>query len=426
VRTWTPQEWCGIKKDTRLGLRDNRKAFLASEDSRYLHIHSEKVTANKLHSIHQQKTGLIAQHMGYVKRIRPSGLDTRGTDTTILPILLAASMSVGPAWERARLLVDSGSEHPPLISQSLADWMGLHGPLAGGATQANEDYLPLYDVGLLHLGLNGKPVTEIFLSAPLSHHTILLGESWLKANSGIMDYAHGQLWQWTTTGIQRMSFDAIPHTQDGQPRETVDGHTQDPGTLDPLHRIVRGAIREGIKRASPPTWFLLPTNHFHRLQTVLAPVVPPSTPIFAIGSTANRPMGSRGRQLEARHFQQTVSGTPGPFMLGDFGKELPEDTHLDDLLDLEIPGLSAPPDRSSFDFVKSEVRAQLGHLSLQKQEDILTLLQGYEETVFETCTMPRMPPRHELDMDITETPGARPVSGRPYPVSPQHLSELER
>ena len=50
-------------------------------------------------------------------------------------------------------------------------------------------------------------------------------------------------------------------------------------------------------------------------------------------------------------------------MLGDFGKELPEDTHLVDLLDLEIPGLSAPPDRASFDFVTSEVRAQLGHLS---------------------------------------------------------------
>jgi len=79
--------------------------------------------------------------MGYVKRIRPSGLETKGTDITILPILLAASMSVGPAWERARLLVDSGSENPPLISQSLADRMGLHGPLAGGATQANRDYL---------------------------------------------------------------------------------------------------------------------------------------------------------------------------------------------------------------------------------------------------------------------------------------------
>ena len=35
-------------------------------------------------------------------------------------------------------------------------------------------------------------------------------------------------------------------------------------------------------------------------------------------------------------------------MLGDFGKELPEDTHLVDLLDPEILGLSAPPDRASF------------------------------------------------------------------------------
>jgi len=76
--------------------------------------------------------------------------------------------------------------------------------------------------------------------------------------------------------------------------------------------------------------------------------------------------------------------------------------------------------------VTSEVRAQLGHLSFQKQEDILTLLRGYKDTVFETRTMPRMSPRRELDMDITETPRARPVSGRPYPVSPQHLPELER
>jgi len=63
---------------------------------------------------------------------------------------------------------------------------------------------------------------------------------------------------------------------------------------------------------------------------------------------------------------------------------------------------------------------------MQKQEDILTLLQGYEETVFETRTIPGMPPRHKLDMDIAETPGACPVLGRPYPVSLQRLSELER
>ena len=180
MRTWTPQEWWDIKKDARLRLKDNRKAFLESEDHRHLHIHSEKVTENKLHLIHQRKTGSIAQHMGYVKRIRTTGLDTMGKNTTILPILLAVSMSVGPTWEQARLLVDFGSEHPPLISQSLADQMELRGPLAGGATQANGDYLPLYDVGQLQLGLNGRAVTENFLSTPLSHYDIILGESWLK------------------------------------------------------------------------------------------------------------------------------------------------------------------------------------------------------------------------------------------------------
>jgi len=91
-------------------------------------------------------------------------------------------------------------------------------------------------------------------------------------------------------------------------------------------------------------WFLLPTDQFHKLQTVLTTVVPTHPPVSVINSTVNRPMGSRGRRLEARHFQPTVVGTTGPFMLGDFGKELPEDTHLLDLLDPEIPGLSTPPD----------------------------------------------------------------------------------
>jgi len=193
VRTWTPQEWRDNKKDARLALRDRRQAFLASEDRRRLQIHSVKVTANKLPLLHQRKTGSITQHMGYIKRVSSTGLADKGKNATILPILLAASMSVGPTWERVRLLVDSGSDHPPLISQSLADLMGLCGPLAGGATEGNGEYLPLYDVGQLHMGLNARTVTENFLSAPLSHYDIILGGSWLQENSGIMDYAHGQL-----------------------------------------------------------------------------------------------------------------------------------------------------------------------------------------------------------------------------------------
>jgi len=111
--------------------------------------------------------------------------------------------------------------------------------------------------------------------------------------------------------------------------------------------------------------------------------------------------------------------------LGDMGKELPEDEELSDFLDADIPGLSINPERS-FDFVTSEVRTQLAHLPLEQVDEILTLLSGLESTVFETRAMPRMPPPHQLDMDITEMPDARPVAMRHYPVTPQHMPELER
>jgi len=141
-----------------------------------------------------------------------------------------------------------------------------------------------------------------------------------------------------------MSFDALPVTQPDQPGVTSDGPVQDTDTLDPLPTIVSDAICQFFKRALPPMWFLLPTDQFHKLQTVITPVAPAHTPVSVFHSTLNGPMGSRGRRLEAHHFQPTVVGTPGLFMLGDLGKELPEDTHLVDLLDSEIPGLSTPPD----------------------------------------------------------------------------------
>ena len=112
-------------------------------------------------------------------------------------------------------------------------------------------------------------------------------------------------------------------------------------------------------------------------------------------------------------------------MLANFGKELPEDCELDELLDPEIPGLS-PQGERSFDFVESEVRAQLGHLPQDMTRDIFHILRGYEPTVFETRTMPRMAPHRDLDLAIDETPGSRPVASRPYPVAPQHLPELAR
>ena len=119
-------------------------------------------------------------------------------------------------------MVDSGSEHPPLISQSLADRMGLRGTLAGGATQANGDYLPLYDVSQLHMGLNGRTVNENFLSAPLSHYDIILGESWLQAHSGNMDYAHDSCGNGHPRGFRKcLSMPFLIHnltTQEGHPK----------------------------------------------------------------------------------------------------------------------------------------------------------------------------------------------------------------
>ena len=92
---------------------------------------------------------------------------------------------------------------------------------------------------------------------------------------------------------------------------------------------------------------------------------------------------------------------------------------------MDIPGIVAPGERS-FDFVEAEVREQLIHLSRQKQDTIVGILGTYEPTVFETREMPRLAPHRHWDLDTTEMEGARPQAGRPYPVAPQHLPELNR
>jgi len=90
--------------------------------------------------------------------------------------------------------VDSGSEHPPLISQDLPDHMGMTGVRAGGATQADGACLMLFNIGCLDLVVNGKPISHNFLSVPLSHQDIILGEPWLRQHRGLLDYAHNDLW----------------------------------------------------------------------------------------------------------------------------------------------------------------------------------------------------------------------------------------
>ena len=78
----------------------------------------------------------------------------------------------GSEWAKAQVLVDSGSEHPPLISQNMADQLGLAGPISGEATQADVAFLPLRDVGNVDMIFNNKVVSQKFLSAPLSHYDV--------------------------------------------------------------------------------------------------------------------------------------------------------------------------------------------------------------------------------------------------------------
>ena len=89
--------------------------------------------------------------------------------------MVCTAVAHGSEWAKARVLVDSGSEHPPLISRNMADQLGLAGPVSGEATQADGAFLPLWDVGNVDMIFNNKVVSQKFLSAPLPHYDVNSG-----------------------------------------------------------------------------------------------------------------------------------------------------------------------------------------------------------------------------------------------------------
>ena len=127
--------------------------------------------------------------------------------------MVCTAVAHGSEWAKARVLVDSGSEHLPLISQNMADKLGLAGPISGEATQADGAFLPLRDVGNVDIVFNNKIVSQKFLPAPLSHYDVILGEPWLRDNKIIMDYAHNVLWQWNNGSLLPVTFGS-PHRVD--------------------------------------------------------------------------------------------------------------------------------------------------------------------------------------------------------------------
>ena len=75
----------------------------------------------------------------------------------------------------------------------------------GGATQADRAFLQLCGSSV-DIIVNRLPVSQNFLSAPLSHYDVILGNLWLKDNRILMDYAHNALWQCSDSGPALASF----------------------------------------------------------------------------------------------------------------------------------------------------------------------------------------------------------------------------
>jgi len=345
----------------------------------------------------------------------PSTFGTQLHIPALMAAMVGSALAHGPEWEKARLLVDSGTEHPPLISQTLTDRLGLQGPVAGGATQANGAFLPLRDVGHVEMLLNGKAVSENFLSAPLSHYDVILGVPCMQQNSIVMDYAHNVLWQWSP-------LRSDPHAIAPDLQAQAHFHAEATRAAMLASAVTTGLRHATMSPAARQSGIIQEDMERDQIQAIQT--TPLDQRLLEQEDYMQPDTAAHTHRQEACHFQNgAFRRTMGLHMLGDVGKELPEDEELEGLVDMEIPGL-VPPVARAFDFVKAEVRALLGDLSKEKQDDIIRLLEGYEPTVFETRDMPRLTPHRQWDLDIMEVERARPVAGRPYPVAAQHLPEL--
>jgi len=128
----------------------------------------------------------VSQHQALVRRMPKQPTSQTPVVATTMTALVCVSLAQGRAWDETRLLVDSGSKHPQLISTRMAAHLGLEGQVVSADTQANGEILPLSDVGCLQLSINGLPVTRSFLSRP----SRTMASSWESLGCAII----GVLW----------------------------------------------------------------------------------------------------------------------------------------------------------------------------------------------------------------------------------------
>ena len=111
-----------------------------------------------------------SQHIGYLRAL-----------------MLAAGV-VSAVWRPAKVLVDSGSQQPPLMSHDFARSLGCRvGGPSGTAAQADGSLIRLYDVGRVDLCVNGRPEPTAFQVADIAPYDCILGESWLTRQRGMLD-----------------------------------------------------------------------------------------------------------------------------------------------------------------------------------------------------------------------------------------------
>lgn len=373
-------------------------------------------------------------------------------------MLIAGVCSAVTPWEKVKMLVDSGSQQPPLMSQSLAQRLQLSGPLVASAAQANGDPLPIYKVGPVDLSVNGRPSSETFFSAPIHPYDVILGESWLVKHRGVLDYSRNELFSRGADDFLRpLVLDVRPGSDAGQAARDylvdnamsaqtlrVGGHAVNlvggiclaPPLAPALAPTVVGGGLHGAALAAP--WWheanvsalLQPSPEQHRAAASLHRWVDTAVQGRALSASEQRvgpalqapalpptSVGARASRAERRQL--------GLMMMKNFAKELPED---DDIELEDVPGLSAPSEgvANQFALVEAEVRKQLQGSAPAVIEAILTRLRVFEGDVFETRTMPRLPPERLLDLEINLKPGAVPPNRRPYKVAPQHVAELQR
>ena len=64
---------------------------------------------------------------------------------SMFAVMVYTEVTHGSAGVKVKVLVDSGIEHPPLMSQSMADKLRFAGPISGEVAQGDGTFLPLRD-----------------------------------------------------------------------------------------------------------------------------------------------------------------------------------------------------------------------------------------------------------------------------------------